>query len=83
MKLWRSKPFLLHGFLVLWIEGRVGLSCPLLPERRERVFILDNMKLEMMKQNRMGCRETIKSRVSGRYIQGIKQHLFDIQAELV
>lgn len=61
MKLWRSKSFLLHGFLVLWIEGRVGLSCPLLPERRERVFILDNMKLEMMKQNRVDAGKPLKA----------------------
>lgn len=52
-------------------------------QERERAFILDDTKLEMMKQNRMRCRETIKSRVGGRHIQGIKQHLFDIQAELV
>lgn len=47
------------------------------------MFILDDTKLEMMKQNGMRYRETIKSSVGGRHIQGINWHLSDIQAELV
>lgn len=62
-------------FLCFLTKGRVGVSHSLLSERRRRAFVLEDRKLELMKQNGRRCKEAIWCRVRGDVHKGIRQHL--------